>query len=253
MSWYYVINGRRQGPATREEIDRLATEGVVTDATFVSQDGATEWRPYSVLRGADAGPGVATEICAVSGKPYPRNQMMQFEGRWISAEHRDEFFQRLREGVARPPGADSVVPGRFGYARFRHRAGAAIIDAVLQWVVGALIGAVYWTLANRLYSLEYGGVWGRFMIDWAVGLTINFAYETFFVRRWDATPGRMALGLKLLRCDGSRLSIGRILARELARIPSGLLLFGGYLIVFFSPERRALHDYMCDTCVIRVR
>src|SRR5207248_1376069 len=66
-----------------------------------------------------------TEVCAVSGKRYPRREMIQYEGKWISAEHRDAYFQRLREGVAQP--GEGAVPGPFGYGGFWVRFAARFI------------------------------------------------------------------------------------------------------------------------------
>ena len=64
-----------------------------------------------------------TELCAVSGKRYPRREMIQFEGKWISAEHRDAFFQRMREGV--------VQPGHLVYAGFWLRFLAKFLDGII--------------------------------------------------------------------------------------------------------------------------
>jgi uncharacterized RDD family membrane protein YckC len=86
-----------------------------------------------------------------------------------------------------------------------------------------------------------------------VGFAIGISYEVFFIRKFDATPGKMALGVKVLRTDGSKLSVGRIIGRYFANIVSVLTAFIGYIIAAFDDEKRALHDYMCDTRVIKTR
>ena len=84
-------------------------------------------------------------------------------------------------------------------------------------------------------------------------IVIGLGYDLFFIRKYDATPGKMALGLKVLRKDGSKLSVGRVVGRHFANIVSSLTLLIGYIIAGFDDEKRALHDHMCDTRVIKTR
>ena len=86
-----------------------------------------------------------------------------------------------------------------------------------------------------------------------IGIGIGLSYEIIFVRKFDATPGKMALGIKLLRPDGSKLSVGRIVGRYFANYLNVFTLLIGYIILVFDDERRALHDRICDTRVIKSR
>ena len=63
----------------------------------------------------------------------------------------------------------------------------------------------------------------------------------------------MALGLKVVRPDGSRVGYGRAVARYFAAMLGGMILGIGYLLVAFDSEKRALHDMICDTRVIKTR
>ena len=67
--------------------------------------------------------------------------------------------------------------------------------------------------------------------------------------------------------DGGRAACSRLGAERTCRIaasrspapsvaiwrtfPSGLLLYIGYLMVAFTPQKRALHDYIAGTLVLR--
>jgi uncharacterized RDD family membrane protein YckC len=75
----------------------------------------------------------------------------------------------------------------------------------------------------------------------------------FFVRKYDATPGKMALGLKILRSGGEKLTIGRIIGRYFATILSALPLLLGYIVAAFDDEKRTFHDRIVDTRVIKTR
>ena len=61
----------------------------------------------------------------------------------------------------------------------------------------------------------------------------------------------MALGLKVIRSDGARITYGRAVGRFFAENLSGLILCIGYIMVAFDGEKRALHDHICDTRVVK--
>jgi uncharacterized RDD family membrane protein YckC len=86
-----------------------------------------------------------------------------------------------------------------------------------------------------------------------VGIATGIAYDVYFVRKYDATPGKLAFGLKVLRADGSKLSVGRIIGRYFGAILSGLVLCIGYLRAAFDDEKRTLHDRLVDTRVIKAK
>src|SRR5258708_848853 len=99
MQWYYAIDKQRHGPISPAELEQLAAQGTIRGDSLVWCQGMTDWQPYAKAiaamppeTGADD-----TAVCAVSGKRYPKREMIQYEGQWISAEHRDTYFQQLRE------------------------------------------------------------------------------------------------------------------------------------------------------------
>lgn len=253
MQWYYAEGGQRNGPVSQEAFDQLVTKGVITSSTLVWHEGMPQWRPYSEVGGVvpatDTGD---TAVCAVSGKTYPKREMMQYEGRWISAEHRDEYFQRIQEGA--PMVGVQTVPGPFGYAGFLLRLLAWFLDWLIMvagtMLVAAIIGGIFG--AAGLISV---GKTGSLLLMQALIQIVNLAmvlsYQAYFIRKHDATPGKMALGLKLLRSDGSKLTVGRVIGRYFAQALSAMILFIGYLMVIFDAEKRALHDRICDTRVIK--
>lgn len=155
-------------------------------------------------------------------------------------------------GVSLP--AHATVPLFGGPAGFWHRAGAFVIDIVI-------LGLLVYFVADRLGLPEAD--YDRLTLQEALAhdapsLALNVAftavYATIMVGTWGATIGKLLLGLRIVRHgDGSRvpygLALGRSLAEYLSLIPLGL----GYLWVGLSPAKRAWHDYLCDTRVVRVR
>ena len=62
----------------------------------------------------------------------------------------------------------------------------------------------------------------------------------------------MACKLEVIRADGEPMTYGRGAARYLGEVLSKLTLGIGYLLVLFDEkEKRALHDRICDTRVVR--
>lgn len=257
MQWYYAVNNQRQGPVTQAEFDKLVADGVIKPETLVWQAGMADWKPYSSIAGTlppPAGVSDDTAICAVSGKRYPKREMIQYEGKWISAEHRDAYFQRLREGVVNP--GDGAVPGPFGYGGFWRRFVAKFVDGIITGVLGMFLGAFVGGIFGATGQLQPGNT-GKILLMQAIiqclAVALGLSYDIFFIRKFDATPGKMALGLKILRPDGAKLSVGRIIGRYFAHILSAFTLLIGYIMAGFDDEKRALHDRVCDTRVIKTR
>lgn len=266
MQWYYVVGGQRVGPVAAEQFEQLVREGKITGETLVWKQGMAEWQPFAAVSAVGTGaPTQATipptgntandetEICAFSGQRYPKSEMIQFQGKWISGEHRDAYFQRLREGVTQP--------GKFEYGNFGRRFVAKLLDGIILGVVGLLLNAViafaiygsanYFRLDSSKVTMTTMFLFQGLSIG--LGTVLRLGYNIIFIRKFDATPGKMALGLKVVRADGSSLSVGRIVGRFFAEIISGLILCIGYIMAGFDEERRALHDRICDTRVIKVR
>jgi len=245
MSWYYALNGKQQGPVSDDELTQLVNAGTVRAETLVWKDGWPDWRAYgtvapTISRATTAMADTDTAVCAMSGQRRPKRDMLEFEGRWVSAEHKDEFLQRLREGVSLP---SDVVYGTFG-----RRFSAKFIDGLIVGVVNAVISAF---LGAALASA--GKIVVQVVVQ-LVGISLTLAYLVYFIRKNDATPGKKAMGLRLLRADGSKLSKRRIIGRHFAEYLSSLTLLIGYLMAAFDKEqRRALHDRIADTRVIDVR
>jgi uncharacterized RDD family membrane protein YckC len=89
-------------------------------------------------------------------------------------------------------------------------------------------------------------------VEYLIGLAIGATYEGVFVSRFGATPGKMALDLKVVRPDGGSISLGRAVGRYFAKMVSAIILGIGYIMAGFDSQKRALHDMICDTRVIKV-
>ena len=267
MNWFYAIDQQQLGPITQEEFSRLLNDGIIKSDTMVWREGMANWLPYSEYAASQSVPipiakpvAVSTQyatnddtaVCAVSGKIYPKREMVQYEGKWISAEHRDAFFQRLREGVAQP--------GNMIYCGFWRRFFAKLIDFVIGFALGTINSAICSLLifgtAQFFMPRAPAGMGGRTMlftgISMFTGQAIALLYAWFFISKFQATPGKLALNMKIVRADGARLSTGRIIGRYFAEWINGFTIGLTYIMVGVDlPEHRGLHDRICDTRVVR--
>ena len=66
-----------------------------------------------------------------------------------------------------------------------------------------------------------------------------------------ATIGKIGLNLKIIRADGTAVTRSWALRRYFAMGLSLLTGTVGFLMAAFDPEKRALHDRICATRVVR--
>ena len=67
--------------------------------------------------------------------------------------------------------------------------------------------------------------------------------------RWQASPGKRLLGLRVTHARGQRCGAGRIALRFVAGAPSWLLLHLGHAMAGVTPSKRTLHDVLSGTRV----
>ena len=80
---------------------------------------------------------------------------------------------------------------------------------------------------------------------------LSLAWCVAFERsRWQATPGKRALGLRVAADGGGRLAAGHALLRHLAGTLSWLTLNLGHAMAALPPRHRALHDIASGSRVI---
>jgi len=103
------------------------------------------------------------------------------------------------------------IPVRFTLARAGDRAGAFVLDMVLQVVV---VVAILWALSAAVGG---AGSWLTAVVVIIAFLLLNF-YFAFFEIRWQgATPGKRRVGIRVIDARGGQLETSAVLARNLIR------------------------------------
>jgi uncharacterized RDD family membrane protein YckC len=135
------------------------------------------------------------------------------------------------------------------YAGFWIRFAAKVIDIIILNIAGFVVGFVA-GFAGALVLDDDSGLALNIFI-YTVAILMNLMYYTLFVGAYGATPGKMALSLQVVRADGSPVSYALAFGRYVAAALNYLTLFIGWFMVGWNDEKRGLHDFICDTRVIR--
>lgn len=246
MSWYYAWNGQQAGPVEDSALRQMVDSGAMPPGTLVWQTGLEQWIPVEAALG-QPGP---RETCANCGQAFPAALTMTFRGDKICSGCKPLVLQRIAEGL-RPLAANTK------YAGFWIRLVARMIDGTITSVISYIfqiplmaLGMV-WMKPGRQNPTE--PPWGFFgLMGLAVLLSILAAgyYEMWFLVKKGGTPGKLILGLRVVRARGGPLTWGLAMGRYFGHMLSGLTMYVGYLMAAWDEEKRSLHDRICDTRVV---
>jgi uncharacterized RDD family membrane protein YckC len=82
-------------------------------------------------------------------------------------------------------------------------------------------------------------------------LLLPWTYLVVFTALYGATPGKMPLGIRVVKSDGRPVDWFTALIREtLGKTLSSMFLHLGYLWAFFHPKRQTWHDLIANTLVV---
>ena len=257
MPYYVVKDGQRVGPLDNYAFYSLVLSGEIGLDSLVWQPGMDDWKPYAVA--SDTGsvaakepnrvssmaagpPGDPEAVCVGCGTRLPNSELKTIAGSSVCASCKPLHLQRVREMAQL---THSLVYAGLG-ARWIAKVTDNIILRVVAW-------GLKWGLGVPI--LTVGGQPGQHnlvskLVLSALLVVLYAAYTTFFLGRFGATPGKMAMGIRVVRANGEKLTYGRALARAFAEVLSALTLCIGYLMAFFDWEKRTLHDRICDTRVV---
>lgn len=247
MDWYYrEESGVQIGPLTEDEFDGRVKTGQINANTMVWNETMHGWQSFQDWKHAGSSlpdaPPIPRVVCSSCYRQFPENEVLRFQDSWVCAACKPLFFQRLKEGGA--------VPGILDYASFWPRFGAKIIDIIITNVASGIIqfGAI---IPITMISKNQSLIGVVYLISYLLAMGMNFAYYVYFLSKHSATPGKMALGLKVVTPEGAPITAGTATGRFFAEMLSALICGVGYIMAAFDEEKRALHDRLCNTRVVR--
>lgn len=247
-TWYYSDAQRAQhGPVTADELAALHGRGQLPPDALVWREGMAAWRPWremmgEVIAGRPAGPAPAVPVDDGAFAPYAEAERSVYAPPLARVEAAPQWNR-----------AERIVHGGL-WKRFAAR----LVD-------GILVGIVLYAIWLPLLFLG-GGFDGKsgnpgagsliVLLVYPLSLLIPMVYYGWMQSSSrQATLGKLAVGIKVVRPDGGPVSFWRSALRELLYGLFGMVTcgFGPVVIgimVAATERSQGLHDMASDTLVV---
>lgn len=137
--------------------------------------------------------------------------------------------------------------------------GARLVAAIIDGLTFAAIAFVAGMLTSVSFFDPDTPFSAGYAMAYVLALVVFFAIQGWLLHERSQTLGKIALGIRIVRTDGSRATVGRLIG--LRMVPMWLIslvpLIGPFIslidsLLIFRESRHCLHDDIADTIVVRV-
>jgi uncharacterized RDD family membrane protein YckC len=276
--WYYVDNQQqRHGPVDGDVVADLFRAGTLTRTSLVWREGMEQWTalanvapelrldltspptpapaPEAVETVAVAEPEVerpltGRAVFTASEPSYTQPDVAARVEPVVTSAHSP--YAAPRADVGTHAYVAPVANGHVVYAGFWKRVAAYMIDYTITSIIGGVVGMIIGAVMGGLMGFgDESGMVVLQLVSGLIGFAISLVYFSWFQSSsLQATPGKLAIGIKVTRGNGEPMSFLRGVARCFAMILSGLILCIGYVMAGFTERKQGLHDLLCDTLVV---
>lgn len=176
--------------------------------------------------------------CSRCGSTFCRDCLVEIGGHPFCATCKNEQLLDVRSGVDRT---------KLPLAGFWKRFGAVLVDGIVLAIpMYAVMGVVFYFV---IQGNDQPPMWLNF-----IGLPLMFVspiYEgLMFTLKDGQTLGKMAVGIKVVRVDGSSLTKGQAWGRAWLKMVLGCISIFDYIPFWFTEERTTIHDMAASTRVV---
>lgn len=243
--WYYAdASGQRHGPFSAEELEGHVRHARLGPASLVWREGLQDWQPLSA---------VAAEL------DLPLDTL---------AAPAADVAVPAADAPYTPPTADlasfqPVVAGHLVHAGLWKRFAASFIDSIVTTIISyalmiplMLIGVGVMGAGGSDNPFATGAGLASMLAIYPVLFLAPCVYFGWMQSSsLQASLGKLAVGIKVARTDGQRMSFWRGFLRSLAylvftMVTCGLGVLISGLMVALTERKQALHDMLCDTLVV---
>ena len=142
------------------------------------------------------------------------------------------------------------------HAGFWQRFAAYLIDCLIMVPVFIVLEFVFiaplMVEAARQRNPDPAPAFGWMAFVWLMMIVLPWLYFALCESsRLQATPGKLALGLRVTDMHGRRIGFGKATGRYFGKFVSSLIFNIGYMMAGWTARKQALHDMMADCCVVR--
>ncbi len=233
-------DGERHGPYKEEEVREWLRSGKVSPADLAWYEGLADWQPLSVLF-RDEVPAATT----AADNPYAApNAPLQPLPQTNAAALEDfaGFWKRVAAYIL-----DAIILQIPNYIIMKMMGGDAAQETMRQ-AMQASPGDPHVMLAayGQFYSTMGTAILITSVLSWLYFAVCESS-------AWQATVGKLALGIRVTDMHGERISFLRALGRYPAKFLSAIILGIGFLMVGWTRRKQGLHDMIVDTLVLNGR
>jgi len=229
-------DSERHGPYKEAEVREWLRSGQLSPADLGWYEGLADWQPLSVLFPLDK--PAAAPASAPAFEPFT------------------------------PPLPQQPAATTYDYAGFWQRFGAWVIDLVVllvPWTIAFYAFGGMDAYKHFLEQAQSGADMATALSQYAMNsrgasvatVLIGFIYYTVFeASKWQATPGKLALRLRVTDMQGHGLNMGRSAARNAVRLLNLILWvipMVCYLAAAWTQRKQGLHDLVASTLVLNGR
>src|SRR4030095_6894367 len=125
---------------------------------------------------------------------------------------------------------------------------AVLIDGVVLLVAQGILFSAGWMVSGGSTG---GGMTVKGVVN-LFGTLLGAAYGIIFHCLGGQPLGKMALQIKVVSMDGGPLTFGQAAGRYFATFLSAIILCIGFIMAGIRTDKRALHDLLAGTRVIRL-
>jgi uncharacterized RDD family membrane protein YckC len=268
MTQWYYSNAQRErlGPISGDDLALLHNNAQIAPDTLVWREGFSDWKPWreAIAEVIPVGTVPGTSLFDAPAAPVTTASAAVFATAGADApDNADANPYRIAEPVSpyAPPRSqvrddgDYVAGGRVVYAGFWKRAAALIIDSFVVGIVAGMVGMVFGIMmvgmATSGGAMDEGIMVLMQVLNQLFGMALGATYFGWMhSSNMQATVGKLAVGIKVTRGDGTRITFLRGFGRYFAYLLSSLTLGIGLIIAGFTERKRALHDMISDTLVV---
>jgi len=229
-------DGERHGPYTDGDIRQWLRSGQVSRDDLGWYEGLADWQPLSVLFPEE-----------VRSTPPPA-------------------FTASSAPGALPQTTTATLED---YAGFWKRVAAYILDAIILYIPSLLIQKIMGGDAAEaamkqaqlsapndphLMLTAFTQYYNTMLPAVLIITVMTWLYFAFCESSaWQATIGKLALGIRVTDMQGARISLPRAFGRYPAKYLSAFILCIGFLMVAWTQRKQGLHDMVVSTLVLNGR
>lgn len=239
MEQYYIIeNEMKKGPFSLKELIELD----LSETTLVWKKGLKDWNELKNL----------SEYKKTIPPPIPKikipDESVMTENKNIEenviSENASDIDISIESTIQEPKVLSHINAG------FWLRLIAFVIDFAFLFFLTSFFWAIFQLPVPLNSESIFSGSY--FIFKNPLGIVFGWLfYAAFESSRFQATPGKAILGLKVTNENFERIAFGQASGRFFGKILSGLIIGIGYIMIGFTKKKQGLHDQMAHTLVLK--